>query len=74
MKDILGLKKTQGAKVTFEQETAGIGSPLYDKNGAIIDNEGIAPIILLPAQQSPNICTKLTLLLLVLEDQDSLRL
>ena len=38
------------AEVTYEQETAGIGAPLYTKDGDLVTNGGTAPVLLIPEQ------------------------
>lgn len=41
-------KKIESAKVTYNQETPGIGSPLYNKNGKIVENGGKSPVLSIP--------------------------
>ena len=40
--------RIENAKVTFNQETPGIGAPLYDKNGKLVENGGKAPVLSIP--------------------------
>ncbi len=40
----------KSVKIVAQQETPGIGSPLYDENGKICENGGTCPVILLPQE------------------------
>ena len=41
--------RIEKAEVTYNQETPGIGAPLYDKNGELVENGGTAPVLSIPA-------------------------